>query len=52
MHPYYRESYGLMPDDFPVAARMWPRLVTLPLFVGMTREDIRLVRDGLRALLR
>lgn len=52
MHPYYRESYGLRSEDFPIAASLWPRLVTLPLFAGMTRDDVRVVGEAMRALLR
>lgn len=50
MHPYYREAYGLRPDDFPVAAGLWPRLVTLPLFPGMTRDDVCYVANAIRSL--
>lgn len=48
MHPYYRDTYALQPSDLPVAASLWPRLITLPLFPGMTAEEIRYVTDTLR----
>ncbi len=50
MHPYYRRTYGIAPEEFPVAAGLWPRLVTLPLFPGMTDEDISAVAEAIRAL--
>lgn len=50
MHPYYRETYGLRPDEFPVAAGLWPRLVSLPLFPSMSRDDVQLVADAIRSL--
>jgi perosamine synthetase len=50
MQPYYRDTYGLAPDDFPVAAGLWPRLVTLPLFPGMTVEEVELVAQAIRAM--
>ena len=50
MQPYYRENYGLVPAQFPVAASLWPRLVTLPLFPGMTREEIDAVAAAIRAM--
>jgi perosamine synthetase len=48
MQPYYRETYGLRPEQFPVAAGLWPRLVSLPLFAGMTPEDVAYVAGAIR----
>jgi dTDP-4-amino-4,6-dideoxygalactose transaminase len=39
MHPYYRETYGFAPADLPVAAREWLRVVSLPLFPGMSAAE-------------
>ncbi|MBL8953703.1 MAG: DegT/DnrJ/EryC1/StrS aminotransferase family protein [Myxococcaceae bacterium] len=39
LHPYYRETYGTGPGLFPVAEDVWPRLVSLPLFPGMTEAE-------------
>jgi dTDP-4-amino-4,6-dideoxygalactose transaminase len=50
MQPYYRDTYKLAPEQFPVAARLWPRLVTLPLFPGMTEGDIDAVASAIRAM--
>lgn len=50
MQPYYRETYGLAPEAFPVAASLWPRLVTLPLFPGMTEDEIATVASAIRAM--
>ena len=49
MQPYYRETYGFTATDFPVAASIWPRLVTLPLFPGMTADDVAQVVAAVRA---
>jgi len=40
MMPYYRDTYGYAPDDFPVAKRAYDALVTLPLFHTMTEDDV------------
>jgi dTDP-4-amino-4,6-dideoxygalactose transaminase len=37
--PYYRERYQYDPELFPVAHREWQRLVSLPIFPGMTRQE-------------
>jgi perosamine synthetase len=50
LHPYYAETYGWRPDDLPVAAREWERLVSLPLFPGMTGAEVEHVVATLRAL--
>ena len=39
LHPYYRDRYGYQPDDFPVADREWLRIISLPLFPGMTDTE-------------
>ncbi len=50
LQPYYKDTYGLAADEFPVAHALWPRLVTLPLYPGMTAEDVGIVADALRSL--
>lgn len=40
MMPYYAERYGLRAEDFPTAASLWPRLVSLPIFAAMTDAEI------------
>jgi dTDP-4-amino-4,6-dideoxygalactose transaminase len=40
LHPYYQETFGFRQEDFPVATRLWQRLVSLPIFPGMRREEI------------
>ena len=45
MHPYYRDRYpGL---SFPVAEDAYDRLLTLPLFAGMTTADVDDVVEAL-----
>lgn len=39
LHPYYRKTYGYGEGLFPVSERLWPRLVSLPLFPGMTDAE-------------
>ncbi len=50
MQPYYRERYGLQPDDFPVSRQAWTSLISLPIYPGMTREQIAEVASALRSL--
>ncbi|MEN6450729.1 MAG: DegT/DnrJ/EryC1/StrS family aminotransferase [Thermoguttaceae bacterium] len=39
LHPYYEETFAWRPEHLPTASAMWPRLVTLPLFPGMTEAE-------------
>ncbi len=48
MHPYYREKFGQRPEDLPVAARLYDEIITLPLYPGMTEQDISFVCDCLK----
>jgi perosamine synthetase len=50
LHPYYQETFGWEPDDLPVATREWERLVSLPLFPGMTDEEQQYVVQVVRSL--
>lgn len=43
MQPYYRNSYGYKPDDFPRARQVYERAVSLPLYPRMTEDDVRYV---------
>jgi dTDP-4-amino-4,6-dideoxygalactose transaminase len=40
LQPYYRDTYGYRPGDFPVAEAAYARVISLPLFTRMTREDV------------
>jgi dTDP-4-amino-4,6-dideoxygalactose transaminase len=39
-HPYYRDTYGYTPSEFPVADREYQRVVSLPIYSRMTDEDV------------
>lgn len=40
IHPYYRETYGYKPEDFPVAYREYLREVSLPIYSRMSDDDV------------
>lgn len=46
IHPYYRETYGYKPEDFPVALREYEREVSLPIYSKMSDEDVQDVIDA------
>jgi perosamine synthetase len=51
MHPYYRDKYGYKPEDLPVAAGLYPQIITLPLFPDMTEQQVVYVCDTLKAII-
>jgi dTDP-4-amino-4,6-dideoxygalactose transaminase len=52
LHPFYRDKYGLSPDDFPVANSISERTVSLPLGPKVTDTDQDDVIAALTDLLR
>ena len=48
MHSYYRDRYGLRPDQFPVASREFERMLSLPLSPAHTDQDIADVIEAVR----
>jgi dTDP-4-amino-4,6-dideoxygalactose transaminase len=49
-HPYYRQRYGWMPEDFPVAMRIGRTTVSLPLSAGLTDDDVTDVVTAVRRI--
>jgi dTDP-4-amino-4,6-dideoxygalactose transaminase len=39
-HPYYRDTYGHQPEDFPIAWREYQREISLPIYSRMTDNDV------------
>jgi perosamine synthetase len=39
-HPFYRERFGYKGGEFPVAEDAYERLISLPMFHGMTDQDM------------
>lgn len=52
MHPYYREKYGYRPEDCPVAADAFSRMLSLPLHPGLTDQDVADVCEAIEDIVR
>ena len=52
LHPYYREAHGYREGMFPVAEREWRRMVSLPIFAGMSEREVERVAAAVRDLVR
>jgi Predicted pyridoxal phosphate-dependent enzyme apparently involved in regulation of cell wall biogenesis len=51
LHPYYRRRWRYSAGDFPVATREYERVISLPIWPGMTEDDVDRVGSGLEAVL-
>lgn len=40
LHPYYREKYGYVPQDFKIAYENYQRMLSLPLNPGLSDQDV------------
>jgi dTDP-4-amino-4,6-dideoxygalactose transaminase len=52
IHPYYRDTLGYRADDFPNAQAAFARLVSLPIYPGMTESDVQNVIEAVRKIVR
>ena len=52
LHPYYRETYGYAPKDFPVAFDCYERSISLPIYSKMSDVDATRVISVVTELLR
>lgn len=50
-HPYYRERFGWLLEDYPHAARLGRSIVSLPLSSGLTDDDADDVIEAVRRCL-
>lgn len=39
-HPYYRDRFGYRGGEYPVAEHAYERLISLPMFHGMSGQDV------------
>ena len=46
IQPYYRDTYGYRPDDFPRALAAFQRIISLPLYARMSDNDVQDVVDA------
>lgn len=51
LHPYYRDTYQLSPDDYPQALQAYQRAISLPIYPGMGDEDVEDVVAAVEYLL-
>ncbi len=51
-HPYYRETYGWAPGDFPIADQAFETMLSLPLYTRMTDAEVDRVASAVEEIVR
>jgi dTDP-4-amino-4,6-dideoxygalactose transaminase len=51
LHPYWRDTYKLTPQMFPMSQRIYERTLSLPLYTRMTDGDVERVVDAIKVAL-
>lgn len=51
LHPYWRDTYSLQPEMFPIAQKVFEQEVSLPLYTKMTDSDQQRVIDAVKKVL-
>lgn len=51
-HPYYRDTFHYTSQGFPVSERIYERIISLPIYPGMTDGDIERVVESVRTVVR
>ncbi len=51
LHPYYRDRFGHRAGEFPMAENAYDRLISLPMFHGMSDRDVEDVVKAVRKVL-
>jgi dTDP-4-amino-4,6-dideoxygalactose transaminase len=50
LHPYFRETMGWQPGDYPVAEGIFENLITMPLYSRMTDHDVERAAKAVREI--
>jgi len=48
---YYKKRFNLAKSDFPVIAKLYPEMLTLPLYPKMTKDDVHYVISSLKNII-
>jgi dTDP-4-amino-4,6-dideoxygalactose transaminase len=51
LQPYWKETYQLEDEDFPMALSHYLRAISLPIYTKMTEEDQNKVIEGIKTIL-
>jgi dTDP-4-amino-4,6-dideoxygalactose transaminase len=52
LHPFYRDTFGYRPTDFPNAASVSERIISLPIYPKMIEADVEKVIGAVRSVVK
>ena len=50
--PYYKGMFGYKAGDYPKAEEYYAKALSLPLFPGMSNDDVKLVIDTVKEVVK
>jgi perosamine synthetase len=50
LHPYYQETFSVGPETCPAATGLFGRLISLPLFPGLSNEELEYVASAVKEI--
>jgi Predicted pyridoxal phosphate-dependent enzyme apparently involved in regulation of cell wall biogenesis len=51
IHPYWQETYNILPEDYSNALDTYKRVVSLPIYTRMSNDDLERVTNAVKELL-
>ena len=51
LHPYWRDTYHLKPEMFPVSQSAYERMISLPIYTKMTNSDVMRICNEIKIIL-
>jgi dTDP-4-amino-4,6-dideoxygalactose transaminase len=48
--PYYRERFGFKAGDFPIAEEFYRREISIPLYPGLTADDLEYISGSIKSV--
>jgi UDP-4-amino-4,6-dideoxy-N-acetyl-beta-L-altrosamine transaminase len=52
LQPFYRKTFGFKPGDFPVAELFYQQELSIPMYPGLTSEDLQYISTTITKLVR
>lgn len=52
LHPFYQRTFGYKEGDFPVAEKIYKRIVSLPLYPSMSNEKVLKVTEIIKKIMK
>ena len=50
MHPFYQERYGYCNETLPAATAAYRRIISLPIYPTLERDDVRYIADTIKRI--